>query len=76
MKVRFKHSEEPCIHYKVIDSQPIFMYDDVLEKETNCIELQGLGYVAEELLEETESDDGIDAIDVMDEVIKIKNNKQ
>lgn len=70
MKVKFKHSEEPSIQYRVKSNNPVFMYDEVLEKETNCIELEVLGYVAQELLEETESSDNIDAIDVLIETQK------
>ena len=65
MKVKFKNNIEPCIQYEVINPFPVIEYDDVLKKYCPMIEVEILGLVPKELLEEvTIHPDNIQAIDL------------
>jgi hypothetical protein len=65
MTVKFKGKKEPCITYRVINSNPVIEFDEVLNKYCECIEIESLGLVAKEVLEETlENKDNITATDV------------
>jgi hypothetical protein len=65
MIVKFKGKKEPCITYRVINPNPVIEFDEVLNKYCECIEIEMLGLVAKELLEEVIGDkDNITATDV------------
>ena len=65
MIVKFKSNKEPCIIYKVINGNPVVEYDEVLKKYCECIEIENLGLVAKEVLEESVyNEDNVSATDV------------
>lgn len=64
MKVKFKGNIEPCIQYEVKNSTPIIVYDEVFEKNMECIEIEILGLVPLNLLVETNHEDNTNAIDI------------
>ncbi len=65
MIVKFKGKKEPCITYKVINETPVIEFDEVLKKYCECIEIEMLGLVAKEVLEEVkENDRNITATDI------------
>lgn len=70
--VKFKRNTEPCIVYKVLNSTPVFEYDEVLERYEECIEIDSLGLVPKVLLAEAEEhEDNIPSIDM---AVYITNN--
>jgi hypothetical protein len=71
MLMKFRENQEPCVVYNVL-SGPDTDYDEVLQKYCACFELEVLGPVAAELLEEaTDHPENIPAIDV---AIYLTNN--
>lgn len=65
MVVKFKGKGEPCITYKVINPNPVVEFDEVLNKYCECLEIEMLGLVAKELLEEVIGNkDNITATDI------------
>lgn len=70
MKMKFKANAEPYIEYEVKNPTPVMEYSKLLKKETPCIELSVLGLVPQELLEECNSAENIQAIDVL---VALKN---
>jgi hypothetical protein len=64
MKVKFKDSIEPCIQYEVIDPIHQWNYDELFDKYILCLEIESLGLVPQEILEETTHPDNINATDI------------
>lgn len=65
MTVKFKGNKEPCIVYKVTNNNPITEYDEFLKKYCACIEIETLGLVPQELLEEvTGHEENVSATDL------------
>jgi len=66
MYVKFKHTTiDATIQYKVLNPTEVMEYDEVLKRYCAHIEIEVLGLVPKELLEEIEySDQNTNAIDV------------
>ena len=56
--VKFKKNNEPCITYKVINPNPVMEYDDYFKKYCECIEIEAMGLVPLELLDEAKECEG------------------
>ena len=73
MKVRFKGNTSPCMVYRVINPVPVMEFDEVVfKKYISCIEIECLGLIPTEILEEVEETTAdIPAIEV---AVYIANN--
>ncbi len=66
MTVRFKGNKSPCMVYKVLNETVTMEYDEVVfKKYMPCFEIECLGWIPKEVLEEVEETTAdIPAIDV------------